>query len=65
MHKIFSLMDARMLIDQVEASKAALDAAGIEIPYRHIQLFVENVDGRVWDQAAKLPMLAGGGGAAS
>jgi small conductance mechanosensitive channel len=36
----------------MEASKLALDAAGIEIPYPHLQLFLENVDQRVWRQAA-------------
>jgi small conductance mechanosensitive channel len=36
----------------MEASKLALDAAGIEIPYPHLQLFLENVDQRVWQQAA-------------
>jgi small-conductance mechanosensitive channel len=42
----------------MEASKRALDAAGIEIPYHHLQLFVEDVRQRVWKQAAKLPALA-------
>ena len=32
----------------VEASKLALDAAGIEIPFPHLQLFVEDVRGPVW-----------------
>lgn len=35
----------------MEASKLALDAAGIEIPYPHLQLFVENVQDRVWKSA--------------
>jgi small-conductance mechanosensitive channel len=35
----------------MEASKLALDAAGIEIPYPHLQLFVENVEDRVWKSA--------------
>jgi small conductance mechanosensitive channel len=38
----------------MEASKLALDAAGIQIPYPHLQLFVEDVDARVWAQAARL-----------
>jgi small conductance mechanosensitive channel len=42
----------------MEASKLALDAAGIEIPYHHLQLFVENVDDRVWKKAASLPKLS-------
>ncbi len=37
----------------MEASKLALDAAGIQIPYPHLQLFVEDVDRRIWDQAAR------------
>ena len=36
----------------VEASKVALDAAGIEIPFPHLQLFLENVEDRVWDRLA-------------
>lgn len=38
----------------MEAGKLALDAAGIEIPYPHLQLFVENVQDRVWQRAARL-----------
>ena len=38
----------------VEASKIALDEAGIQIPYPHLQLFVDNVEDRVWQQAKKL-----------
>jgi small-conductance mechanosensitive channel len=33
----------------VEASKKALDAAGIEIPFPHLQLFVDNVQDKVWE----------------
>lgn len=36
----------------VEAVKVALDEAGIEIPFPHLQLFVDEVDDRVWEQAA-------------
>jgi small conductance mechanosensitive channel len=39
----------------MEASKLALDAAGIQIPYHHLQLFVENVDERVLSRVAGLP----------
>jgi small conductance mechanosensitive channel len=42
----------------LEACKLALDAAGIQIPYPHLQLFVENVDDRVWGKASELPVLA-------
>jgi small conductance mechanosensitive channel len=38
----------------VEAAKVALDAAGIEIPFPHLQLFVEQVEDRVWDKVASL-----------
>ena len=38
----------------MEASKLALDEAGIEIPYHHLQLFIENVDDRVWNRASRL-----------
>jgi small conductance mechanosensitive channel len=42
----------------IEACKLALDAAGIQIPYPHLQLFVDNVEDRVWGKAAAV--LAGG-----
>ena len=38
----------------VEAAKKALDEADIEIPFPHLQLFLDNVQPPVWDQAAKL-----------
>ncbi len=38
----------------METSKLALDKAGIEIPYPHLQLFVENVEDRVWQNVARL-----------
>jgi small conductance mechanosensitive channel len=38
-----------------ELAKIRLDEAGIEIPFPHLQLFVENVEDRVWDKAARLP----------
>ncbi|MEO8453024.1 MAG: mechanosensitive ion channel family protein [Gemmatimonadota bacterium] len=38
----------------VEVGKLALDLAGIEIPFPHLQLFVENIDERVWAKAATL-----------
>lgn len=41
----------------MEASKLALDAADIEIPFPHLQLFVENVEDRVWKSAVQgLPL---------
>ena len=36
----------------MEASKLALDRAGIEIPYHHLQLFIENIEEKVLQQAA-------------
>ena len=48
----------------MEASKLALDAAGIQIPYHHMQLFVEDVDDRVWSKVANL-QAAGDGSEAS
>lgn len=49
--------------ETIERSKLALDAAGIEIPYHHLQLFIDNVDDSVWSgAAAKLSALAGGRG---
>ncbi len=37
----------------LEACKFALDEAGIEIPFPHLQLFVENVEDRVWQRMGK------------
>jgi len=34
----------------IEHAKLALDEAGIEIPFPHLQLFLENVEDRVWDR---------------
>jgi small conductance mechanosensitive channel len=42
----------------VEASKLALDAAGIQIPFPHLQLFVDDVEERVLTKAATVPRLA-------
>jgi len=48
--------DERPVFHRVmEASKAALDRAGIEIPYPHLQLFVDDVRDRVWAKAARFP----------
>ncbi|MEP7343817.1 MAG: mechanosensitive ion channel family protein [Gemmatimonadaceae bacterium] len=38
----------------LEACKVALDDAGIQIPFPHRQLFLENVDDRVWAGAAAI-----------
>lgn len=42
----------------VEAAKGALDAAGIEIPFPHLQLFVEDIRERVWQGLSRIPSLA-------
>lgn len=42
----------------LEACKLALDAAGIQIPYPHLQLFMEDVEPRVLDKLARLPAMA-------
>ncbi len=44
----------------LETCKLALDAAGIQIPYPHLQLFVDNVEDRVWRRLGELPGLAAG-----
>lgn len=48
----------------LEACKHALDEAGIQIPFPHLQLFVDNVEEPVWNRAAQLVGAAGGRGAA-
>lgn len=37
----------------LEAAKLALDEAGIEIPFPHLQLFLENIEDRVWQKLAQ------------
>lgn len=37
----------------VEAAKVALDQAGIEIPFPHLQLFVDDVKDRVWERLGR------------
>jgi small conductance mechanosensitive channel len=44
----------------LEASKLALDAAGIQIPYPHLQLFWDDVDDRVVKKFAAAPRLVAG-----
>jgi small conductance mechanosensitive channel len=41
----------------MEASKLALDAAGIQIPYPHLQLFWDDVEDRVVQKIAAVPRL--------
>jgi small conductance mechanosensitive channel len=44
----------------LEASKLALDAANIQIPYPHLQLFWDDVDDRVVKKLAAVPRLVAG-----
>lgn len=46
--------ERRVFFATLEASKLALDDAGIEIPFPHLQLFVDAVDDSVWEGAAAL-----------
>lgn len=46
----------------LEASKTALEAAGIQIPFPHLQLFVDDVTERVWKGLSGVPALSVGGG---
>lgn len=46
--------EERIRYEVMEASKLALDAAGIEIPYHHMQLFIEKIEDRVWEKARTL-----------
>lgn len=46
----------------MEASKLALDAADIQIPYPHLQLFVDDVEERFLKKVATIPRLVAGDG---
>jgi small conductance mechanosensitive channel len=46
--------ERRIFYEVLEASKAALDEAGIQIPFPHLQLFVEEVSDRIWAGASRL-----------
>ena len=54
--------ERRLLFEVLEASKTALDSAGIQIPFPHLQLLVEGVSDGVWASAARLPQLQGRAG---
>jgi small conductance mechanosensitive channel len=54
--------ERRLLFEVLEASKTALDSAGIQIPFPHLQLLVEGVSDGVWAGAARLPQLQGRAG---
>jgi len=55
-------LERRLYLQVLEASKAALDEAGIQIPFPHLQLFVDDVSERVWAGASRLRALSGGTG---
>jgi small conductance mechanosensitive channel len=46
----------------LEAGKAALDEAGIEIPFPHLQLFFDDVRPPVWKGLSRLGVAASSGG---
>ena len=48
----------------IEACKVALDAAGIQIPFPHLQLFVDSVEDRVWQRLESLTQDGGAEAAA-
>lgn len=47
----------------LENCKIALDEAGIEIPFPHLQLFLDDVKDPVWDRLGELDLVSGGGDA--
>jgi small conductance mechanosensitive channel len=47
-------VERRTYFRAIEACKLALDAAGIQIPFPHLQLFVDSVEERVWRRVAGL-----------
>ncbi|MGE0351978.1 MAG: mechanosensitive ion channel family protein [Gemmatimonadales bacterium] len=55
-----SALERPVFYRTLEASKLALDAAGIQIPYHHLQLFLDKVEEPVWQRLSAL-RLAGGG----
>lgn len=54
--------ERRIHAEVLEACKVALDEAGIQIPFPHLQLFVDDVSDRVWAGAAGLGRAARGQG---
>lgn len=51
-----------ILFQCLENCKIALDEAGIEIPFPHLQLFLDEVKEPVWERLAELDVVPGGGG---
>jgi len=54
-----------IFFEVMEASKVALDAAGIQIPFPHLQLFVDDIEDRVLHKVASVPRLVAQGGSGS
>jgi small-conductance mechanosensitive channel len=46
--------ERRLFFEVLEASKVALDQADIQIPFPHLQLFVDDVSDNVWAGASRL-----------
>lgn len=57
--------EAGIFVAMLEAGKLALDRAGVQIPYPHLQLFVDAIESGVLEDVARLPQLAAKGGASS
>jgi small conductance mechanosensitive channel len=55
-------LERRLFFQVLEASKAALDEAGIQIPFPHLQLLLDDVSDRVWAGASRMRAVAGGAG---
>jgi len=55
-------IERRSYYATMEACKLALDEAGIQIPFPHLQLFVDSVEERVWKRVAGLVGPAAGRG---
>ncbi len=48
-----------VLHQSLETCKKALDAAGIEIPFPHLQLYLDGVKDPIWERAAELQLVDG------
>ncbi len=55
-------IERRVYYRAMEACKLALDEAGIQIPFPHLQLFVDSVEERVWNRLSGLVRPGAGGG---
>jgi small conductance mechanosensitive channel len=55
-------LERRVGFQVLEASKAALDEAGIQIPFPHLQVIVDEISDQVWAGASRLRPMPGGAG---